>query len=224
MNKLNAEKATPEDAKAVFLADAHEALYLIADKEYLHIQLSDAGTWDYSLFDKNTLKLSDGGFIDEPDMMLEQVKDSVMKEYVIGADEMAQIAPDKMREILDAFNAEAEKRVLGTIQPEEAPLGGGDCRCESRELDPSEPLPDFPADYPMPDLAVTIADRNAYGYTENDMLPITHAKAAEFLKRTKPSICSTPAFRRHGLDMDDIDHHNGLLVSGARIGSRSASI
>jgi antirestriction protein ArdC len=213
VNKLNAEKATPEDAKAVFLADAHEALYLIADKEYLHIQLSDAGTWDYSLFDKNTLKLSDGGFIDEPDMMLEQVKDSVMKEYVIGADEMAQIAPDKMREILDAFNAEAEKRVLGTIQPEEAPLGGGkivDVKVES--YDPSEPLPDFPADYPMPDPAVTIADRNAYGYTENDMLPITHAKAAEFFEKDETIYMLDPGNSAGmAFDMDDIDHHNGLF-------------
>jgi hypothetical protein len=103
--------------------------------------------------------------------------------------------------------------VLGTIQPEEAPLGGGkivDVKVES--YDPSEPLPDFPADYPMPDPAVTIADRNAYGYTENDMLPITHAKAAEFFEKDETIYMLDPGNSAGmAFDMDDIDHHNGLF-------------
>lgn len=78
--------------------------------------------------------------------------------------------------------------------------------------DPSVPLPDFPADYPMPDPDVTIADRNAYGYTENDLLPLSHAKAVEFFEKDE-TIYMLYSGNGAGMafDMDDIDHHSGLF-------------
>ena len=41
-----------------------EALYLVDDTVYLHVQPTDGG-WDYSLYDKETKKLMDGGVIVE---------------------------------------------------------------------------------------------------------------------------------------------------------------
>lgn len=49
---------------------------------YLHIQKSDNG-WDYSVYDKDTLRLVDGGQINNPEMRLEQVKEQIIAEYSV---------------------------------------------------------------------------------------------------------------------------------------------
>ena len=50
---------------------------------YLHIQRTDNNAWDYSIYDKESLKLVDGGQIDNPDMKLEQVKEQIISEYAV---------------------------------------------------------------------------------------------------------------------------------------------
>lgn len=50
---------------------------------YLHIQRNSDNIWDYSVYDKETLKLVDGGQIDNPDMKLEQVKEQIISEYSV---------------------------------------------------------------------------------------------------------------------------------------------
>ena len=51
----------------VLQTPAEEALYLVDDTVYLHIQPTDDG-WDYSLYDKESKKLMDGGVIDTADI------------------------------------------------------------------------------------------------------------------------------------------------------------
>lgn len=50
---------------------------------YLHIQSNSDNVWDYSVYDKETLRLVDGGQIDNPDMKLEQVKEQIISEYSV---------------------------------------------------------------------------------------------------------------------------------------------
>ena len=50
---------------------------------YLHIQRNSDNVWDYSVYDKETLRLVDGGQIDNPDMKLEQVKEQIISEYSV---------------------------------------------------------------------------------------------------------------------------------------------
>jgi len=50
---------------------------------YLHIQRNSDNVWDYSVYDKETLKLVDGGQIDNPEMRLEQVKEQIISEYSV---------------------------------------------------------------------------------------------------------------------------------------------
>ena len=47
----------------VLQTETEEALYLVDDTVYLHVQPTDGG-WDYSLYDKETKKLLDGGVIE----------------------------------------------------------------------------------------------------------------------------------------------------------------
>ena len=61
--KLKDGSMTEQEAKAL---DDAEKLYIISDNTYLHIQRTDEG-FDYSLYDKETCKLIDGGQIDSPE-------------------------------------------------------------------------------------------------------------------------------------------------------------
>ena len=96
--------------------------------------------------------------------------------------------------------------------PQESPLGGKITGIAVEPYDPDAPLPPFPADYPMPDPAVTIADRDAYGYTENDMLPLSREKAAALMEKDETVYMLHPGNGASmAFDMDDIDQHNGLF-------------
>lgn len=50
---------------------------------YLHIQRNSDNVWDYSVYDKETLKLVDGGQIDNPEMRLEEIKEQIISEYSV---------------------------------------------------------------------------------------------------------------------------------------------
>ena len=57
---LTAEKNEPAQTVS---REETEALYLVNDSIYLHVQQTDGG-WDYSLFDKDTMRQMDGGVLE----------------------------------------------------------------------------------------------------------------------------------------------------------------
>ena len=61
------EVAEPNINEPVLQSETEEALYLVDDTVYLHVQHTDEG-WDYSLYGKETKKLIDGGIIDPADV------------------------------------------------------------------------------------------------------------------------------------------------------------
>ena len=58
----------PENTESVQpSAEYREALLVLDDTTYLHVQPCDTG-WDYTLYDVATMKQMDGGQLDGPDM------------------------------------------------------------------------------------------------------------------------------------------------------------
>lgn len=82
---------------------------------------------------------------------------------------------------------------------------------ESSPLPGTSELSD-PDVYPMPDLTLTIADRDAYGYTEDDMLPLSADRAAELYEK---DFTVYMLYDGNGagmaFDRDDIDGHTGMF-------------
>nr|WP_313129516.1 YodL domain-containing protein [Anaerocolumna sp.] len=77
------------------------------------------------------------------------------------------------------------------------------------------PLPEPPApehSHPMPDPDVSIADRNAYGYLSDELLPLSKERAAELFEQDLTVYLlyedNTEAM---AFDREDIDNHNGLF-------------
>lgn len=70
----------------------------------------------------------------------------------------------------------------------------------------------FPDDYPMPDPQLTISDRDAYGYTENDMLPLSKERAVELFEQDVPVyMLYDDNSANMAFDRDDIDGHIGMF-------------
>ena len=67
-------------------------------------------------------------------------------------------------------------------------------------------------DYPLPDHDISIADRNSYGYLNDEMLPLSQERAAELFEQDLTVYMlyedDTEAM---AFDREDIDNHSGLF-------------
>ena len=68
-DKLKDGSMTEQEAKAL---DDEEKLYIISDSTYLHLQRTDSG-FNYTLYDKETHKLIDGGQLNCPEQHIYSV-------------------------------------------------------------------------------------------------------------------------------------------------------
>ncbi|MGM9650580.1 MAG: LPD16 domain-containing protein, partial [Faecousia sp.] len=153
-----------------------EALYLLDNSQYLHIQLSSAGTWDCTFYDRDTHKQQDGGFLDEPELTIEEARDVILTELGFDLERVETIPQDSLADMLET---------LQTAQLE-PPLGGGDIvDATVTPYDPNNAFPEIPEQmldaYPMPDEALKMADLEACGYLDGDMLPISREQAQAYL-------------------------------------------
>ena len=163
------QKAVKELAAAmpemeVLGADANqqEALFLIDDATYLHIQLCDSG-WDYTMYDKETMKELDGGQLDMPELSRMKAVFQICDDNDLDSTSLRH-APLSMIETLQEaayqqMQAEASQMTASAQLPE----------AQERALD----------EYPMPDEQVSTPDMQEYGYTYDGMLPVTRERALE---------------------------------------------
>lgn len=151
-----------------------EELYLVDDAMYLHVQQTDEG-WDYSLYDKETKKLIDGGVLDN-----ETVAESPIKRPIAAARteifQLQGITPTKV-----IFEDIALLEQLQEAQMADFPV--------AEEITASTP-DDVPAapeqaldEYPMPDPRHTVADLEAVSYMDGDMLPLSREIAMELYEK-----------------------------------------
>ena len=163
------QKAVKELAAAmpemeVLGADANqqEALFLIDDATYLHIQSCDSG-WDYTLYDAASMKELDGGQLDMPEISRMKAVLQICDDNDLGRDSV-KYAPLSMIETLQEaayqqMQAEASQIAASSQLPE----------AQEQALD----------EYPMPDEQVSTPDMQEYGYFYDGMLPVTRERALE---------------------------------------------
>ncbi|MDB2021965.1 LPD28 domain-containing protein [[Clostridium] symbiosum] len=163
------QKAVKELAAAmpemeVLGADANqqEALFLIDNATYLHIQSCDSG-WDYTLYDAASMKELDGGQLDMPEISRMKAVLQICDDNDLGRDSV-KYAPLSMIETLQEaayqqMQAEASQMAASSQLPE----------AQEQALD----------EYPMPDEQVSTPDMLKYGYSYDGMLPVTRERALE---------------------------------------------
>ena len=156
--------AKKEPEMAVLDADANqqEALFLIEDATYLHIQPCDSG-WDYTLYDAASMKELDGGQLDMPELSCMKAVLQICDDNNLSSNSV-KYAPLSMIETLqDAAYQQMQAEVSQMTASSQLP------EAQEQTLD----------EYPMPDEQVSAPDMQEYGYSYDGMLPVTRERALE---------------------------------------------
>lgn len=175
-----AAEVAPVVQEPVLQSATEEALYLLNDAQYLHVQMSEAGTWDFSFYDKETLKLQDGGLLDNPEMPIDQARDAIFEEMAMDIQSIEVITGDQMQQKLDEIDAIAQAAAEAVFAKYNSAEAGIEPPVE--EAPPMQ----APENGYMPDPSMSIEAMNAYGYTDSDMLPLSKERALELFERDVP--------------------------------------
>ena len=179
-------------------AEYREALLVLDDTTYLHVQPCDTG-WDYTLYDAVTRKQLDGGQLDAPELPLSTAALKICEMHGMGG-QTIQYTPLAMIETLQeaAYQQMQEATAQATV-PE------------------STMLPDAPEqhldEYPMPDPTLTQDDLEKCGYLDGDLLPLSKERAYELMERDLTVYIvqqgENPAM---AFDTTDLDAHDGIFA------------
>ncbi len=164
----------PEQAQ-----EPDQALYLIDDAAYLHVQLTDTGI-DYTFYDKETMRLMDGGQLDykDPERTPEKPLESAC--HIICAMEgkhPGHAEPVSLDMVETLQEAQFETPAPAIPHYEEL----------VDHMLNSDDVPDAPEtvldEYPMPDPDLTAEDLERCGYLDGDLLPLSRDRAAELIDK-----------------------------------------
>ena len=178
-------------------AEAQEALLLVDDATYLHVQTCDTG-WDYTLYDVATRKQLDGGQLDAPELPLSTAALKICEMHDMGVQSI-QYAPLSMIETLQEVAVQQMQAAAQATTPE------------------TTMLPDAPEqhldEYPMPDPALTQDDLEKCGYLDGDLLPLSKERAYELMAQDLTVYMvqqgENPAM---AFDTADLDAHDGIFA------------
>ena len=189
-------KQEPEQADT-----PQEALFLLDNATYLHIQSCDTG-WDYTLYDKETMKELDGGQLDNPLLLRSEAVQQICEDFDIGRHSIQEAPTSIIETLQDAAYQQMQKQV--SRQAEES-------------ADVSTQLPDAQEqaldEYPMPDPALTQDDLEKCGYLDNDLLPLSKERAYELLERDLTVyIIQEGENPEMAFDTTDLDAHDGIFA------------
>ena len=178
-------------------AEAQEALLMLDDTTYLHVQPCDTG-WDYTLYDVATMKQLDGGQLDAPELPLSTAALKICEMHDMGGQSI-QYAPLSMIETLQEAAVQQMQAAAQDAAPE------------------TTMLPDAPEqhldEYPMPDPTLTQDDLEKCGYLDGDLLPLSKERAYELMERDLTVYIiqqgENPAM---AFDTTDLDAHDGIFA------------
>ncbi len=155
-------KKEPEMAVLDAEANQQEALFLIDDATYLHIQPCDSG-WDYTLYDAASMKELDGGQLDAPELSRMKAVLQICDDNDLDSTSLRH-APLSMIETL-------QEAAYQQMQAEVGQMAASSQLPEAQEQALDE--------YPTPDEQVSTPDMQKYGYSYDGMLPVTRERALE---------------------------------------------
>ena len=182
-------------------AEFREALLVLDDAAYLHIQPCDTG-WDYTLYDKETMRELDGGQLDAPDLRRSEAALHICEDLNMGNASIKH-APLSMIETLQEA---AYQRMQEQVSQQ----------AEETAAVPTQ-LPDTPEqaldEYPMPDPALTQDDLEKCGYLDSDLLPLSKERAYELMERDLTVyIIQEGENPEMAFDSSDLDAHDGIFA------------
>ena len=172
-------------------AEYREALLVLDDTTYLHVQPCDTG-WDYTLYDVATMKQLDGGQLDGVNMRRSEAIGHICEDLGMGSKSI-KYAPLSMIETLQEAAYQQTAEVVATQLPD----------AQEQALD----------EYPMPDPALTQDDLEKCGYLDGDLLPLSKERAYKLMERDLTVyIVQAGENPEMAFDTADLDAHDGIFA------------
>ena len=172
-------------------AEYREALLVLDDTTYLHVQPCDTG-WDYTLYDVATMKQLDGGQLDGANMGRSEAIGHICEDLGMGSKSI-KYAPLSMIETLQEAAYQQTAEAVATQLPD----------AQEQALD----------EYPMPDPALTQDDLEKCGYLDGDLLPLSKERAYELMERDLTVyIVQEGENPEMAFDTADLDAHDGIFA------------
>ena len=155
-----------------------QQLCVVDDAAYLHIQATEDG-WDYTLYDRETMRELDGGQLDRPELPLSTAALEICRMHDMGAESIKLAPLDLVETLQEAAYQQMQQQAAETPVQPDTPAAEG--------VPSASMLPDAPEqaldEYPMPDKALGVADLEACGYMDGDMLPLSREQAMELFDK-----------------------------------------
>ena len=197
--QLVVEEKAPVEEVSQPSAEYREALLVLDDTSYLHVQPCDTG-WDYTLYDVATMKQVDGGQLDEPDMGCSAAVSHICEDLGMGGRSI-KYAPLSMIETLQET---AYQQMQEQISQQTAGAAA------TQLPDAQEQALD---EYPMPDPVLTQDDLEKCGYLDGDLLPLSKERAYELMERDLTVyIVQEGENPEMAFDTADLDTHDGIFA------------
>ena len=180
-------------------AEAQEALLLVDDATYLHVQSCDTG-WDYTLYDVATMKQLDGGQLDGTDIGRSEAVSHICENLGLGGKSIKYASLSMIETLQEAASQQMQEQVSQqTAETAAAQLPDA----QEQALD----------EYPMPDPVLTQDDLEKCGCLDSDLLPLSKERAYELMERDLTVYIiqegENPAM---AFDTTDLDAHDGIFA------------
>ena len=182
----------PENTESVQpSAEYREALLVLDDTSYLHVQPCDTG-WDYTLYDVATMKQMDGGQLDGANMGRSEAIGHICEDLGMGSKSI-KYAPLSMIETLQEAAYQQTAEAVAAQLPD----------AQEQALD----------EYPMPDPVLTQDDLEKCGCLDSDLLPLSKERAYELMERDLTVyIIQEGENPVMAFDTADLDAHDGIFA------------
>ena len=193
-----------------------EAIYLLDNVAYLYLKENEDG-YGYTLYDKESLRETANGFADEGVSSI-----PTAYEQALALEHLTPAASEKVPlDILRDIAAVREQDVQEYIRKNDLGMGdqqnpvpeAQDAPTSSKEAGMLPDAPELALDeYPMPDSELTVADLEACGYLDGDLLPLSKDRALELFEQDLTVYMIEDGGASMAFGPDEIQAHSSLFA------------
>lgn len=159
-----AEEKAPEEVSQSS-TEYQEALLMLDNTDYLHIQPCNT-SWDYTLYDKETMKELDGGQLNAPELSRSAAVQQICAGLGMDSPSIQEVLLSMVETLQEADYQQMQEQISQQTAETAA----------NQLPDAQEQVLD---EYPMPDSEVFVSDMQEYGYLSDGILLVSKERALE---------------------------------------------
>lgn len=205
-----------DEIEKIYLSRETEAMYLLDNAAYLYVKENENG-YGYTLYDKESLRETVGGFADDRAGSISDAYDQALAAENLAPESTEKVSLDILREIDTVRESDIQEYLRKNHMSMDGHMGA---EPEAQATPAPEAavnmLPDAPElaldEYPMPDSELTVADLEACGYLDGDLLPLSKDRALELFEQDLTVYMIEDGGASMAFDPDEIQKHSGLFA------------